>query len=97
MALGVYQCLLRCCLPCLQQLLQHLTLDPVHAGGSISQHYLGGYQRALLAICLAQFSAKRYKEGMQGVMALALAAQPLQALFDQELDLTPADMQDLAR
>ncbi|KAK9821824.1 hypothetical protein WJX74_001662 [Apatococcus lobatus] len=69
----------------------------VPGGGSISQHYLGGYQRALLAVCLAQFSAKRYKEGMQGVMALALAAQPLQALFCQELNLTPADMQDLAR
>ena len=67
------------------------------AGGSISQHYLGSYQRALLAVCLAQFSAKRYKEGMQGVMALALAAHPLEALFRQELNLTPAEMQDLAR
>ncbi|KAK9817445.1 hypothetical protein WJX74_007813 [Apatococcus lobatus] len=34
---------------------------------------------------------------MQGVMALALAAQPLQALFRQKLGLTPANMQDLAR
>lgn len=67
------------------------------AGGSISQHYLGGYQRALLAVCLAQFSAKRYREGMQGVMALALAAQPLEALFRQELNLTPAEMRELAR
>ena len=67
------------------------------AGGSIAQHYLGSYQEALLAVCLAQFSAKRYREGMQGVMALALAAQPLAALFHTQLDLSPSDMAHLAR
>lgn len=66
-------------------------------GGSLSHHYLGSYQRALLAVCLAQFSAKRYREGMQGVMDLATAAQPLEALFRQELNLTPAEMRELAR
>lgn len=34
---------------------------------------------------------------MQGVMDLARAAQPLEALFRQELNLTPAEMRELAR
>lgn len=58
------------------------------AGGSIQQHYLASYQQALLAVCLAQFSAKRYQEGMQGVLALSLAARPLAVLFQQELGLS---------
>ena len=68
-----------------------------HPGGSINQHYLGSYQEVMLAVCLAQFSAKRYREGMEGVTALAYAARPLAALFQQELSLSSDDMAELAR
>lgn len=69
----------------------------VRAGGSVQQHYMGSYQQALLAVCLAQFSEKRYHEGMEGVLALSLAAQPLAALFQQGLGLSSEDMAELAR
>ncbi|KAK9824760.1 hypothetical protein WJX74_005593 [Apatococcus lobatus] len=69
----------------------------VPGGGSINQHYLGSYQQAMLAVCLAQFSAKRYREGMEGVTALAHAARPLAALFQQELSMSADDMAELAR
>ena len=67
------------------------------AGGSVQQHYLGSYEQALLAVCLAQFSEKRYHEGMEGVLALSLAACPLAALFQQGLGLSSEDMAELAR
>ena len=51
----------------------------------------------MLAVCLAQFSAKRYREGMEGVTALAHAVRPLAALFQQELSLSSDDMAELAR
>ncbi|KAK9867024.1 hypothetical protein WJX84_001923 [Apatococcus fuscideae] len=69
----------------------------IPGGGSIQQHYLASYQQALLAVCLAQFSAKRYQEGMQGVLALSLAARPLAVLFQQDFGLSSEDMAELAR
>ncbi len=66
-------------------------------GGSVTQHYLGSYQQSLLAVCLAQFSAKRYVRGMEGVIGLAQSCKPLAALFEQELKLSIPDMLELAR
>ncbi len=74
-----------------------LTRHKWSAGGSIKQHYLASYQQALLAVCMAQFSAKRYREGMQGVLALSRASRPLAALFQQELGLSFLDMAELAK
>ena len=48
-------------------------------------------------MCLAQFSAKQYQEGMQGVLALSRAARPLAALFQQDFGRSPDDMAELAR
>ena len=66
-------------------------------GGSVTQHYLKSYQQSLLAVCLAQFSAKRYVRGMEGVIGLAQSCKPLAALFEQELKLSISDMLKLAR
>lgn len=67
------------------------------AGGSVTNHYLGSYQQALLAVCLSQFSSKRYRSGMRGVTALALAAEPFAHLFEKQLGLTVEDMQRMSR
>ena len=48
-------------------------------------------------MCLAQFSAKQYQEGMQGVLARSRAARPLAALFQQDFGLSSGDMAELAR
>ena len=60
-------------------------------------HYLASYQQALLAICLAQFSSKRYRTGMRGVLSLAETSGPLARLFQQELGLSIPDMIELSR
>ena len=63
----------------------------------MSNHYLGSYQQALLAICLAQFSSKRYRTGMHGILSLAESSAPFACLFQQELDLSIEDMQEMCR
>ncbi len=63
----------------------------------MSHHYLGSYQQSLLAVCLAQFSQKRYRSGMQGVLALAESSPAMADLFQMELGLSVADMRRLSR
>lgn len=67
------------------------------SGGSVNNHYLGSYQQALLAVCLAQFSSKRYRTGMQGVLRLAESSAPFANLFQNELGLSIQDMQQMCR
>ena len=67
------------------------------AGGSINNHYLGSYQQALLAVCLAQFGSKRYRTGMRGVLGLARSSAPFAHLFQHELGLTVEDMLHMCR
>lgn len=43
----------------------------VPCSGSVQQHLLTSYLRSLLAMLLSQFSAKRLKGGMTGVVHLA--------------------------
>ncbi|KAK9818602.1 hypothetical protein WJX74_009103 [Apatococcus lobatus] len=65
-------------------------------GGSMINHYLASYQQALLAICLAQFSSKRYRTGMRGVLSLAEGSSPFARLFEQELGLSIPDMIEMS-
>ncbi len=67
------------------------------AGGSVNDHYLGSYQQALLAVCLSQFSSKRYRTGMLGVLHLAEASPPFAYLFQKELGLSLEDMERMSR
>ncbi|KAK9837540.1 hypothetical protein WJX84_004530 [Apatococcus fuscideae] len=73
------------------------SVQRVPGGIGVSHHYLGSYQQSLLAICLAQFSAKRYRSGMQGVLSLAESSKAMADLFQQELDLSISDMRRLSR
>ena len=63
----------------------------------MTHHYLGSYQQALLAVCLTQFSSKRYTTGMRGVLQLAQVAAPFAHLFERSLGLTIEDMERLSR
>ena len=63
----------------------------------MNDHYLGSYQQALLAVCLSQFSSKRYRTGMQGVFHLAQASPPFAYLFEKELGLSLDDMERMSR
>lgn len=45
--------------------------------GSVGDHLLGSYLQALLAILLAQFSAKGFPGGMDGVVRLAEKSTPI--------------------
>jgi hypothetical protein len=44
----------------------------------VSQHYLGSYQRSILAVLLSQFSRKAFRGGMSGVHRLAQTSEPVQ-------------------
>ena len=63
----------------------------------MTNHYLGSYQQALLAVCLSQFSSKRYTTGMLGVLHLAEASRPFAYLFEKELGLSLDDMRQMSR
>ena len=67
------------------------------AGGSVNNHYLGSYQQALLAVALSQFSSKRYRSGMLGVLSLAESSPPFAYLFEKELGLSVDEMRCLSR
>ena len=63
----------------------------------MNNHYLGSYQQALLAVCLSQFSSKRYTTGMRGVLHLAESSPPFAYLFEKELGLSIDEMRCLSR
>ena len=63
----------------------------------MNNHYLGSYQQALLAVCLAQFSSKRYRSGMQGILSLAESSAPFAYLFQQEIGLSIDEMRQRCR
>ena len=48
------------------------------AGSSVAHHMLGSYQRAFLAVLLAQFTRKRFTGGMCGVVRLATSSVTVQ-------------------
>lgn len=58
---------------------------------------MASYQQAMLAICLAQFSSKRYRTGMRGVLSLAESSSTFAHLFQQELGLSIPDMVEMSR
>ncbi len=41
------------------------------AGGSIRDHLLTSYQKAMVSVVQAQFSAKSFQDGKDGIMSLA--------------------------
>lgn len=49
----------------------------VPCSGSVQQHLLTSYLQSLLAVLLAQFSNKKMKGGMAGVVQLAKESVPL--------------------
>lgn len=49
----------------------------VPCSGSVQQHLLTSYLQSLLAVLLAQFSNKKMKGGMAGVVQLARESVPL--------------------
>ena len=48
-------------------------------GGSVAQHLLTSYSRSLLAVLIAQFTKKRMRGGMAGVVELARTCVPVKA------------------
>ncbi|CAL8466200.1 g5736 [Coccomyxa elongata] len=66
-------------------------------GGSVSDHLLGSYLQALLAILLAQFSAKGFPGGMDGVVRLAEKSTPIKELLLDGADITVEDLRRVSR
>ena len=54
------------------------SLHLVPCSGSVAQHLLTSYLRSLLVVMVAQFSHKRIKGGMTGVVQLAQRCKPIQ-------------------
>ena len=54
------------------------SLHLVPCSGSVAQHLLTSYMRSLLMVMVAQFSHKRIKGGMTGVVQLAQRCRPIQ-------------------
>lgn len=48
------------------------------AGVSVSHHLLAAYTSSLLAVLVGQYSSKRFKGGMAGVVRLAEHSVPVQ-------------------
>lgn len=51
------------------------------AGQSVGQHFMSSYHHAVLAVILAQFTAKGFADGMEGVTKLIQASPYLQVPF----------------
>ncbi|BDA51092.1 probable phospholipase A1-Igamma1, chloroplastic at C-terminar half [Coccomyxa sp. Obi] len=66
-------------------------------GGSVSDHLLGSYLQALLAIILSQFSAKGFPGGMDGVVRLAEKSTPIKELLLEGAGITVEDLRRVSR
>ncbi len=51
----------------------------------------------MLAVCKAQFSAKRYQDGMQGLLALAQSNPCFARIFQREMDMDVTEMTRISR
>eukprot|EP00884_Botryococcus_braunii_P001515 jgi/Botrbrau1/11364/Bobra.0038s0112.1 len=74
-----------------------VSLQLTPGGGSVSQHYLGSYQRSVLAVLLSQFSRKAFRGGISGVHRLARVSLPVQVLLREGANLEMADIGRLER
>ncbi|KAK9902208.1 hypothetical protein WJX75_007799 [Coccomyxa subellipsoidea] len=61
-------------------------------GGSVGDHLLGSYLRSFLAILIAQFSAKGFPGGMDGVVRFAEKSPPIQELLLEGGGITVEDL-----
>ena len=65
----------------------------VPCSGSVQQHLLTSYLQSLLAVLLAQFSHKKLKGGMTGVVHLAQNSVPLKVCLFREARESQPDLE----
>lgn len=58
----------------------------IPCGGSVNQHLLTSYLQSLLAVLTAQFTNKKMKGGMSGVVQLARESVPIKVCLQTHLE-----------
>ncbi|KAK9813862.1 hypothetical protein WJX73_002319 [Symbiochloris irregularis] len=73
------------------------SLRQVPGGLSVSQHLLAAYTVSLVAVLVGQFSNKRFRGGMGGVVRLAEQCPLVQRLIEESVGWTLEDMRHMLR
>ncbi|KAK9807443.1 hypothetical protein WJX73_007832 [Symbiochloris irregularis] len=73
------------------------SLQQVPGGLSVSQHLLAAYTVSLMAVMMGQFSNKRFKGGMAGVVRLAEQSTLVQRMIEERMGWSLEDMRHMQR